>query len=398
MGEPNLLNRFRSGTHALVDLDRLEANIHSIRETAGPGLDLLAVVKASAYGHGSVEVARSALQCGAAMLGVARIEEGLELRRSGVTAPILVIGPPNVAEIDQAIAAGLELSVGARSALDAALGTAHRLKTVLGVHLKVDTGMHRYGFFPDEAVNIARGLREDPMIDFAGIFSHFSSADEADLTETHRQQRGFESLLDELDRERLGPRWVHLANSAGIANRVFGRSNLVRAGIMMYGVPPSDDVVVPAGIEPVSQVRSTIARVFSIQAGQGVSYGHAYVADRGERLAVIPVGYADGLERHLSNRGWFLHQGRRCPIRGRVSMDQTLITVPDDAVEGDYVVVFGAGAGDAMTLVDVARLSDTIPHEVMTRLGSRVPRIYHRSGIPVSWWLPMTAERGAFTN
>lgn len=384
--------RLLGGTHALIDLDAYQRNIALLRSRA-QGAACMAVIKADAYGHGAVACARAAVAAGCDWLGVARIEEALLLRREGIDAPLLVLGPPNAARLDQALRAGIALAVGSAASFDAVVQTAARIGEPARVHVKVDTGMHRYGFSVEEAVEVVERLSRNPFITVDGVFTHFARADETDLAPTDEQARRFAAVIARLRERCLLPRWVHQANSAGILTGRFAGTNLVRAGIAAYGLSPSDECRVDAEFRPVLSLRSVIGRRFTLQPGAGVAYGWTYVAERAEEVAVVPVGYADGLPRQLANTGWFVVGGERAPIRGRVCMDQTIVGVPDDAREGDLVTVYGTDG--AMTLDDIAAIAGTNAYEIATRVMPRVPRIYLRNGQPVAWEHLLLAARGA---
>lgn len=391
------LHEITAGTHAAIDLDAYETNLNVLRTIAGRDRSLMAIVKANAYGHGAIQCAESAARAGAAFLGVARIDEALQLRRAGIERPVLIVGPPNTAQIDLALASNVQLTVSTEAAFDHVAAAAQRMNAPASVHLKVDTGLHRYGALPDLAVSLARRMAESEWIDFRGIYTHFSSSDERDPEPTNDQIAIMQRVLDQLEKQDLTPEYVHVANSAGIIERFFNQTNLVRAGIASYGLDPSDDVPVDTRFKPVMSVHSVLARRFVLAQGEPVSYNRTYRAERDEPTATVPIGYADGIERHLSNTGWFSHKGRRCPIRGRVCMDQTVIGVPEDAEEGDLVTIFGDGSNDEMTINELARMCSTNTYEIPVRVAARVPRIFLRSGEPVAWSVPLLGEHGSFS-
>jgi alanine racemase len=385
----------RQGTHALVDLDAFSGNVRALR--AGlrdrEPCELMAVVKANAYGHGIVMCAHAALEADAERLGVARIEEGLLLRAHGIDAPILALGPFNPALAGQAAEQGVAVAVGSTGGLERVLpalaGAARRLE----VHLKVDSGMHRYGVDPEDAVGVARTLADVAGIDFAGLFSHFATADEADPAFMREQERRFGAVRAELESMGLLPRLIHQTNSAGTIRGVKTaqpESNsgiaIYRVGLALYGLSPSSDVPAPAGVRPVLSLRTRLGRVFTLDSGEGVSYGLTHVARRPTRCGTVPVGYGDGLFRLLSNAGWMSVRGARCSILGRVCMDQTVIDLENapDAAEGDEVVVLGDGSDASMSADDMAGVVGTINYEIVTALSARVPRLYLRGGEPVA--------------
>lgn len=386
------IERIRSGTHAVIDLDAYARNVGVLLDIAGEGVDLMAVVKADAYGHGAVECGRAAIDAGARMLGVARIQEAIYLRRAGLDCPIVLIGPPSFGEMTSAIQQNITLSVGSRQAIDG-LFTALREGSAATVHVKVDTGMNRYGFKPDVVGDAVEMLASHGRVVVEGVFTHFSSADEVDPTATDRQIDRFWATVETLTARGLRPPYVHTANSAAILTGRFDGTNLVRSGIATYGLSPSEEVPVDDRFRPVLSVRSTVARRATLPEGEGVSYGETYRATSAEQVAAIPVGYADGLPRRLRNQGWFVVNGVRAPIRGSVCMDQTVVSVPEAASEGDDVLVAGGGSSGEMTLDDIARIVGTVNYEVATRVMARVPRVYVRDGNPVAWELVLSGER-----
>jgi len=382
---------YLTGTHARIDLDGYISNL-ALLQTMAPQASLMAVVKADAYGHGAIECAQAAVEAGVAWLGVARIDEALLLRRHGVRAPVLVLGPPNPSAIGDAIAMGISLAVGSRLSFDAVVRSAAETELPASVHIKVDTGMHRYGFTPHEVGEIVSRLNAAPNVKVVGVFTHFARADEIDLGPTDEQARIFAGVVERLRTEDHLPEWVHQANSAGILTGRHSGTNLVRAGIASYGLSPSDELAVDERFRPILSLHSAVGRRFALAPGDGVAYGWTYVAEYREEMAVVPVGYADGLPRQLANNGWFVVGGQRAPIRGRVCMDQTIISVNAHIHEGDPVEVYGAGA--PMSLEHIGVAAGTNNYEIATRLTARVPRIYYRRGAPDVWEMRLLGMRG----
>ena len=367
-------------TRAIIDLDAYLHNIALLRSSAPAGAAFMAIVKADAYGHGLVECGRAAAAAGREWLGVARIAEAMRLRDAWVDAPILVLGPPASAELPDAIRAGVTLAAGSRSMIDALIAAARQAGQPARVHIKVDIGMRRYGFLPDEVGAAAALLRARREIEIDGVFSHFSSADEPGAEPTGEQIALFTRAVEEVHRAGVEPRWVHLSNSAGIITGRTGPTNMVRAGAATYGLSPSPEVPCDDRFRPVMSIRSVVARVSQAPTGVAVSYNALYRTTGDELLATVPVGYADGLPRPLVNQGWFIIAGKRRPIRGRVCMDQTIVGDADGVVEGDEVIVVGPAALGAMTFEDIGPMAATNNYEAATRLTARVPRIYVRGG------------------
>lgn len=379
MGVGHDARRYMAGTHALIDLDAYERNILELRSQAPDGAAFMAVVKADAYGHGAVHCALAA-ESVADWLGVARIQEALALRKRGVRLPILVLGPPNAMEIDDAIRYHITLTVGTSEHVEQVSRAAMGVNARASVHLKIDTGMRRYGVMHDRADETAAAIAKDDGLNLEGVYTHFSSSDETDPGPTELQIERFNTALGQIRARGISPRYVHCANSAAILAGRTGATNLVRSGIATYGISPSDEVPVSSRFRQVLSIRTVVTRRFALEQGEGVSYGLTYRAREREEVAATAAGYADGLPRQLSNTGWFVSNGSRYPIRGRVCMDQSVIGADDRLAIGDIVDVIGPGSNGAMTLDDVARIAGTNSYETATRITARVPRLYIRGG------------------
>ena len=379
-----------AGTRALIDLDAYAGNVRAMRALIGEDVELMAVVKANAYGHGLVPCARTALEAGADWLAVARIEEGLVLRQHGIAGRILVIGPPNPALLSAAIAADLAIAAGTLASLHDISQSAHALGRPARVHLKLETGLHRYGIEREQALSLARAIAADPLLTLEGVYTHCASADEIADDFVQMQVERFESTLAGLASAGIAVPYAHFANSAatlrGIIPHIPGSQSAVRTGYALYGLSPSSEVPVPSGFRPVLTLKSRIARTFTLPAGEGISYGRTYRAERPTRCATLPIGYGDGISRQLSNKGWALVRGARCPIAGRVAMDLTVIEIEHapDAREGDEVTLISDGHDGAMTVDDAAELCGTIGYEIVTALSARLPRVFLRDGQPVA--------------
>ncbi|MFW6074625.1 MAG: alanine racemase, partial [Chloroflexota bacterium] len=320
----------------------------------------------------------------------------LQLRRGGIDAPILVIGPPNLAQVELALQQSIQLTVSTEDSLAAVVNTTDRIGTPATIHVKVDTGLHRYGAMPALAVDLVRRLHETPGVTVEGIYTHFSSSDEENPEPTLAQIRVMRSVIQQLKSEEILPSLVHVANSAAILTKHYSETNMVRAGIATYGLDPSSEVPVEEGFRQILELKSVLSRQFILEAGESVSYNRAYTAEEDHPAGTVPIGYADGIERHLSNAGWFVVGGTRSRILGRVCMDQTVIRVPEEAMEGDEVTIIGSRESGAMTVADVGALCQTNTYEPVVRLAARVPRIFIRDGAPSSWSLPLLGERGTF--
>ncbi|MCC6314281.1 MAG: alanine racemase [Thermomicrobiales bacterium] len=372
-------------TRAEIDLDALTGNVAALRAVLPPQAALMAVVKANAYGHGAVTIAREALAAGAARLAVATVGEGRALRAAGIAAPVLVLGAIDPTEAAEAIRQQLELTVGTEELLEAVADAACRAEAEqpVAIHVKVDTGLHRYGAKPALALALARRAAANPLLRLAGISSHFATADEPDVSFAAEQAIVLAACAEALRAEGITPETVHAGNSAGSLRRLFTGATVIRPGIALYGIPPSDAVPLPPGVRPVMTVRSRIERVFDLKPGDTVGYGRTYRCERTERALLVPIGYADGYARALSNRGWVGFAGQRAEIIGRVSMDQCVVRAPESVAArvGDEITVFGGAPEEAAPSArGLADLLGTIPYEVLTGVAIRVPRVYVRHG------------------
>lgn len=365
--------RFRP-TVAVVDLDAVRHNVRLLRPD---GAALMAVVKANGYGHGAVPVAQAALDGGAAWLGVALVEEGLALREAGVDAPVLVLTefPPGSEE--DALAAGLTptvYTVGAVRRLAAAADALGDRRP--GVHVKVDTGMHRVGAPPDEAAAICRAALEAGL-GLDGVWTHLATSEDLDDPFTTLQLGRFGEAVGGLATAGIRPRTLHAANTAAAVARPESRFDVVRVGIGLYGVAPGGAVTEVPGLRPVMSWRSAVSLAKRVPAGERLSYGLRYRLDREATIATVPVGYADGYSRLLSNRAHVLIGGRRHRVAGAVTMDQILVDCGDAVVEaGDEVVLIGSQGAATVPATELADLMGTIPYEVVCGVSERVPREY----------------------
>ncbi|MGH9032779.1 MAG: alanine racemase [Acidimicrobiia bacterium] len=365
-----------------VDLGALRGNVARLCETAAPA-QLLAVVKANGYGHGAHEVARAAVDAGARWLGVATVWEGVELtrRRPRLPVPILVLSEPtNTVAAEAVVARGLTPVVytlpGIERLAKAMVDVGAR--DPLPVHLKVDTGMHRVGCVPDEAVVLAETIAARDELALEGVCTHFAVADEPDNPYTPAQITRFEAVVAALGSRGLRPRLVHASNSAGLLAFPDARYDLVRVGIALYGVPPVRALADRVPLEPVLTIKARVSHVQWLDAGERVSYGLRYTLPARARIATVPVGYADGVPRNLGLRGGeVLVGGHRHPIAGTVTMDQLLVDVGEAEVRvGDEVVLIGRQGDEQVTALEWAEHLETIGYEIVCGIGSRVPRHY----------------------
>jgi alanine racemase len=364
-----------------VDLDAVRANVAALAEFAAPAA-LLAVVKANGYGHGAVPVARTALAGGARWLGVARVEEGAQLREAGIDAPVMVLSEPPAENAGVVVAAGLTPVVYTEPGVDALADAAEAAGERLAVHLKVDTGMHRVGCTPSRALGLAQRVARSASLELAGVCTHLAVADEPDDPFTGEQLGCFDAVLDQLGRAGLRPPLVHAANSAALLTRPDARYDLVRIGIACYGLDPAPGLASGLALRPALSLRARVTMVQDLPAGAAVSYGRRYRLERPGRVATVPVGYADGVPRNFGLVGGeVLVRGRRLPVAGVVTMDQLLVDAGDAPVEiGDQVVLLGEQGAERITATEWAQRLGTISYEVVTRIGARVPRTYCGAG------------------
>jgi len=360
-----------------VDLDRFHANLAAVRGLIGPRREVLLVAKADAYGHGAREMAAAAESAGVTQLGVATLHEGLQLRQSGCRLPIVALSPLLPAEIEDAVASGIDPTVGDEAFARELSAAAVRAQRPVRFHVEIDTGMGRIGVREEAAEEFVARVSALPGLRLASLYTHFPDADAADLTFARAQVARFTALLDRLAARGLRPPRVHASNSAGTVNLPEAYFDWVRVGLVAYGVHPPNDQAGPS-LAPVMSLRTRLVQVRDLPAGATISYGRTYTTRRPSRIGVMPVGYGHGYSWLLSNRGQVLIAGKRAPIVGRVTMDLTMIDVTDvPGVEvGDEAVLFGEQAGAAIPVEEFAAWSETLAYEVMCTLGKRVPRLY----------------------
>ena len=363
-----------------IDLDALAYNVACLKRQAGSAT-VAAVVKANAYGHGALGVARAALEAGADRLAVICVDEGEQLRRGGVSVPILVMGHSPVGEARRIVELELTPTVTSLEMGRALAREAEAVAVRQPLHLKVDTGLNRYGVSPQEVVPLAEALRAIPSLEVEGIFTHFASADEGDKRFTLEQYTTFRGVVEKLP-------WIpirHVSNTATLLDRPEMSLEMARPGVGMYGLYPSPYVSRSLNLRPVLSLKSRVTRLTRVAPGDSVSYGRTWRANRPSTIALVMCGYADGLPRLLSNRGSMLVRDRRVPIVGRVCMDMCMVDVTDvpHVAEGDEVVVIGRQGEAEITAEEVGELCGTISYEILCGISARVPRLYLRQGRPV---------------
>jgi alanine racemase len=372
-GAPAATARSFRPTVAQIDLDAIR---HNVRAMKPPGSELMAVVKANGYGHGAVESARAALEGGATWLGVALLEEAIELRDAGFTAPILVLSEISPGSEREALHADVTLALYTEVCLRALAAAGGETGITPVVHVKADTGMHRAGLFPPEAVPgfVRRALDAGLRVD--GLWTHFARSED-DAETTLRQLERFLDVCRTLERDGIRPRWRHAANSGAVIRHPETHLDLVRVGVALYGLSPGAGLGERAGLLPALRWRSAVSLVRRLPAGEALSYGLTYRLERDTNVATVPVGYADGYRRALSSRADVLIGGRRHRVAGTITMDQLLVDCGDhDVHPGDEVVLVGRQGDEAVTAGELAGLLDTIEYEIACGLGARVPRVY----------------------
>ncbi|MDO3408610.1 alanine racemase [Saccharibacillus sp. CPCC 101409] len=390
-------------TQAVVDLDAIRANYEAFRLHLDPSTLLLACVKANAYGHGAVEVSREMERLGADYLSVAFLDEALELRDAGISLPILVLGytPP------EGLSVARDRGVTVALFSDEVLEAAKRLERGpsiprLKVHIKADSGMGRLGQMAGaDATAFTEKALEVETIEVEGLFTHFARADEADKTYTLEQYEAFRSTQDALAQKGIDIPLIHTGNSAAAIDTPGLSCNMVRIGIALYGLYPSCEVNRSAvALRPALTLKTQTVFVKTLKSPMGISYGSLYTAEAGERIATLPIGYADGYSRMLGGKAEVLIRGRRAPVTGTICMDQCMVTLKsfadaEDIQEGEEVVLLGSQSGVVITADEIAAKLGTIHYEVVCMLAHRVPRIYVRNHAVIAEINPLLHENSS---
>jgi alanine racemase len=364
-------------SHVEVDLNAIRDNAAAIVEAVAPAM-LCAVVKADGYGHGDVPAAEMALEGGAEWLAVALVEEGIRLREAGINAPILLLSEPPADDAPRVVKWDLVPTVYREGFIDVLAATVAD-DTVLPVHLKVDTGMHRVGATPADALGLARSIAENPRLELQGVWTHFAVADE-DPEFTNEQISRFDAFVAKLADNGIKPPLLHAANTAGGLMFPSARYSMVRAGLGIYGLRPAPDTAPEVPLQPAMRVISAVSYLRDLPEGARPSYGRRRPLPTAGRVATVPIGYADGVYRRLSSVGGeVLIRGKRYPFAGTVTMDQIVVDVGNDEVAvGDEVVVLGSQGLGSVTADEWAAWMDTINYEVVCNFGPRLPRHYRR--------------------
>jgi alanine racemase len=365
-------------TFCQVDVGAVRWNFRQARKKTGPRVKTLSVIKANAYGHGATAVARFLEEEGSDAFGVATVEEGMEIRHAGIRAPVVVLAGIYAGELEEVAQHHLTPVIGNLEMLHEIETAAVRHGYTLNFHLKVDTGMGRIGLLASQIESWLPQLRALKALRFEGVLSHFSQAESVNGEHTKKQLELFLNVIERLENTGCRPPLAHMANSAAVITLPASHLSMVRPGLMLYGLYPSPHMTADVELRPVLSWKTRILQVKRVPRGSRISYGGTFVAERESVIATLPVGYADGYNRLLSNRGEVLIHERRAPVVGMVCMDLTLIDVTAIAnvKQGDEVVLVGKQGGQAISAGEMAAWANTIPYEILTSIGARVPRYY----------------------
>jgi alanine racemase len=364
-----------------IDLEALSKNLATVRAQAGPGVDVMLVLKADAYGHGAVPVAWHLLRQGVSCLGVGDSTEALELRSAGITAPILILGAVVAGEMEDVIRGGILVTVHSGDRVRQLRSAAERSQSKVGVHLKVDTGMGRLGCKPERALGIAREVRRSRRLELQGLATHLASTGDMTNGETEKQVKRFRRVLGDLEREGIHPRWRHAYASNALLAGLAPEFNLVRPGLSVYGVVPGGDT--GERFTPALSWRTQVVFLKDHRRGARIGYGGTWTTRRPSRIATLPVGYNDGYRFAFSNKAEVLVRGRRCPVVGRVSMDYVCVDVThvEGTRVGDVVTLLGRDGQERLGVGELATHAHTIPYEILCGIGRRVRRTYRGGAV-----------------
>ena len=375
-------------TRAEINLKAFKHNLQNLKTVLGSKTDIMAVIKADAYGHGALPCAKAAIESGVGYLGAGVIEEGIELRKNGIKGPVLILGGIFPDEVTDLVHHNLSTILHTPHLAEALSKEGKKQGKTVNIHIKVDTGMNRLGVLPENLLALTEKISSLPNLKIEALSTHFSSADDEDLTITNQQIELFKKALNKLKKTGIIPPLTHLANTSALFRFTESHSKMVRPGLILYGALPSP-ILNPVvenfcrnenleNFEPVMQWKSRIILLKSVQKGQALSYSRKYFTQKDSRIATLPIGYADGLPRRLSNNMEVLVKGRRVPQVGTICMDMILIDVskvPDVQI-GDEVVIFGKQGEEVIQVEELAQKADTIPYEILCNIGKRVPRTY----------------------
>ena len=385
------MNRSERGSiyriYARIDLDALKHNVEGIKKCKSKDAMLMGVVKAGAYGHGADVLAHELEDMGFDWFAVATADEGIELRNSGIQKPILVLGYCDACQYPELIEWNITPTIYTYDMAEALERAAAAVHKKVDIHVKIDTGMGRIGFLvEDETIETIRSIQAMEHLNIQGIFTHFACADTFDKSHVEQQIEKFHWIIEKLNYVGISPEICHCSNSASIMELATEHMNMVRSGIILYGLYPSDEVSTEVlDLKPVMSLYSHVVHVKEVEPGATVGYGATYVAERKTRIATIPVGYADGYPRSLSNKAYVLIRGKRAPIVGRICMDQFMVDVTDidDVTTGDVVTLIGRDGDDFLSVEEISELAGSFNYEFICDVSWRVPRVYFKNGQPI---------------
>ncbi len=365
-------------SRVIVDLKAYAYNLGLVKQMIPKDCQIMAVVKANAYGHGATAIAQAAAANGATMLGVASIDEGTELRQAGIDTPILVMLQPAEDCIPEVIKHDFRLMISDLATAEAIGEYARKVNKIVAVHCKVDTGMGRQGVDIGEALSVMHSMTRLSNIDIEGVATHFPVADSPNDPFTSGQVKLFKNLLKQLEKEGIPFEIAHAANSAAVVNHLNSTFNMVRVGLMAYGIWPTDAVGENSKLRPVLRWEAPVVMLRSLKAGSSIGYGRTYVTSEDMMAAILPVGYADGYKHAFSNKADVLIKGKRCPVRGKVSMDQIVVDVTQvpGVAPGDKATLIGSDGDDSISVEELAEMAQTVPYDILTGIGARVHRQY----------------------
>ncbi|NMB98011.1 MAG: alanine racemase [Clostridiaceae bacterium] len=370
---------------AEINLDNIAHNVREIRKIVNDRTAILGVVKADAYGHGAIEVTKTLLDNGVSHLAVSMLDEAIQLRLNGVEVPILILSYTDPVRADEIINYNVTQTVFSHDLAEALSNTAVRMGRKVKIHIKIDTGMTRVGFMPGfNAIKDVVKISKLPGIIIEGLFTHFASADEKDKAYTYTQFERFMSIVAELQRIGINIPIKHVANSAAIINFPEMHMNMVRPGIILYGLYPSDYINKDKiSLKPAMSLKANVILVKDVEPNTPVSYGRVFKTQHYSRIATIPIGYADGYSRLLTGKARVLVNGEFAPVVGAICMDQCMIDITDlkgEVKTGDEVVLFGKQGDNEIKVEEIASLMGTINYEIVTLVGKRIPRVYLHEG------------------
>lgn len=370
--------------HANINIDCIEDNLKAIKKYVGYEKEVMVVIKADGYGHGAIPIARQLYEAGIDYIGVATLQEAIALRKYEIKIPIVILGYSPEEEYNDLIDYDIIQTVYKPSMAEGISAMAVKAGKKAKIHIKIDTGMTRIGFFPSEvSLNQIEEIYKLPNIEIEGIFTHFAQADTADHTYTEKQIRLYNDFIKKLEGKGIVIPKKHTSNSAGLIEYKEAHFDMVRAGIALYGLYPSDEVDhTKLQLKPSLSLISNIIFLKDVPKGVAVSYGSTYVTDRPCKIATIPVGYGDGYPRSLSSKGRVLIRGQYAPIIGRICMDQFMVDVTDieGVSDGDEAVLIGRQGDNQITVEEIAEIDGTINYEIVCQLGKRIPRVYYKKG------------------